>query len=266
MAVKNYLETDHLTKEYLQPFQEGIMADYNGSKPVMTVRDDEFKIKVVDGQSGDTATSSMSIVGEGDAYSANTNDFGVPVMGKDGSGNAIIIPVPLPVTDNGDSITVDGTVSITGDVNVTASDLDIRTLDHATPGDSVKIGDGTNLLEVNTDGEAGTLKSEYATEATVGVNSETIKFFPVTNLATAWGKSLLIGARGAVKVRFGLSSNGTSITTVKGVYFQDPKENYDHNIEFLSLLGDGTAAIAVGVTNLDAATSDIYWNIQYREV
>jgi hypothetical protein len=262
MAVKNYLETDHLMKDYLQPFQEDAMADFDGAKPIKTVRDDETKIKIVDGQSGDVATDVLSIVQAGDAYSAGTNDFGVPAMAKDTvSGNAVILPVPLPIDDNGSSITVD------------ASALDIRGLDYTTDNVAIKDADGDQLainsdgsLNVTTNGESGTLKAEYATEATVGVNSEIIKFFPVTNLKTAWGKTLLIGARGGVKVRFGLSSNGTSITTVKGVYFQDPKENRDHDISYLSLLGDGTAAIAVGVTNTDASTSDVYWSIQFREV
>lgn len=50
----------------------------------------------------------------------------------------------LNITDNGGSITVDGTVT------TTATDLDIRDLSHTQ--DSVKIGDGTDLLAVNADG------------------------------------------------------------------------------------------------------------------
>lgn len=79
----------------------------------------------------------------------------------------------INITDNGGSITVDGTVaatqsgtwdigtltSITNDVNIAdggnsitvdATDLDIRDLSHTQ--DSVRIGDGTDLLAVNTDG------------------------------------------------------------------------------------------------------------------
>jgi len=54
------------------------------------------------------------------------------------------------IQDGGNSITVDGTVSISGSVTVTATDLDIRDLSHTQ--DSVEIGDGTDTLAVNTDG------------------------------------------------------------------------------------------------------------------
>jgi hypothetical protein len=66
---------------------------------------------------------------------------------------------PWIIGDGGGSITVDGTVSISGDVNVTqgtspwvvsATDLDIRDLTHAS--DSIKIGDGTEFLAINADG------------------------------------------------------------------------------------------------------------------
>jgi adhesin HecA-like repeat protein len=307
------------------------MADFNGSKPVQTVRDDEFKIKIVDSASGDTATKVLNVVVEGDTFVATTNDAGIPCIAKNASGDAVILPVPLPITDNGGSLTVDGSVSITGDVNVTATDLDIRNLAFATDtvdvsgsdvsitgdvnvtatdldirnlafatdtvdvsgsavsitgdvnvtatdldirnlthaSDSVKIGDGTDFLAVNTDGSinvnvvpGGTKILDYQTSATVSVNNEVLHFYVVTDTLTFEGLKVLVGARGAVKVRVGLSSNGTSITAVKFVYFQDPKENIDHDISNLVLLGDGTAAIAIGITNLDGQTSDVYSTLQ----
>lgn len=48
------------------------------------------------------------------------------------------------ISDGGNSITVDGSVT------VTATDLDIRDLTHIT--DSVKIGDGTDFIAINADG------------------------------------------------------------------------------------------------------------------
>lgn len=67
---------------------------------------------------------------------------GTNTLAIDASGN-------IAVTQSG---TWDiGTVgSITGSVTVTASDLDIRDLSHVS--DSVKVGDGTDFLAVNTDG------------------------------------------------------------------------------------------------------------------
>ena len=70
----------------------------------------------------------------------------------------------INITDNGGSITVDGSVSITGDVNVTqgtspwvvsATDLDIRDIDAAQ--DNIAISDGTDTLAVNADGSINTV-------------------------------------------------------------------------------------------------------------
>lgn len=66
---------------------------------------------------------------------------------------------PWVIGDGGGSITVDGSVSITGNVTVdqgtspwvvSATDLDIRDLSHSQ--DSIKIGDGTDFLAINADG------------------------------------------------------------------------------------------------------------------
>ena len=48
------------------------------------------------------------------------------------------------IQDGGNSITVDGTVAISGTVTVSATDLDIRDLTHVT--DSVSIGDGGSII------------------------------------------------------------------------------------------------------------------------
>lgn len=84
----------------------------------------------------------------------------------------------INITDNGGSITVDGTVaatqsgswtvaatqsgtwtidSITNPVTVTATNLDIRDLTHVS--DSVKIGDGTDFLAINADGSINTVST-----------------------------------------------------------------------------------------------------------
>lgn len=52
----------------------------------------------------------------------------------------------LSIDDNGGSITVDGTVAISGSVTVTATNLDIRDLTHVS--DSVQVGDGTTTADV----------------------------------------------------------------------------------------------------------------------
>lgn len=247
------------------------MADFEGAKIIRTHRDNETKIILVDGASGASATKSMTITEEGVAYVGGTNDFGVVCMGKDATGESIIIPIPLPITDNGGSITVDGTVAISGSVTVTATNLDIRDLTHAS--DSVKVGDGTDFLAINTDGsinvkaaEVSGKVSDYKTTATVGVGSAILHFYVVTDTKTFIGKKLLVGAKGGVKVRFGYSADGLALTTVKGCYFQNPKENIDHSLEMLQLLGDATAAFCVEITNTDGTSSDVYSLLQGYEV
>jgi len=84
---------------------------------------------------------------------ADANAIGNPVFVNlsDGTDSiAINADGSLNVTDNGGSLTVDGTVSISGSVTVTATDLDIRDLTHVS--DSVSVGDGTDLLAINADG------------------------------------------------------------------------------------------------------------------
>lgn len=53
--------------------------DYKESQGVKTQRDNEFKTKLVDGQSGGVATKVLSVVQDGDTYSDGVNDFAIPV-------------------------------------------------------------------------------------------------------------------------------------------------------------------------------------------
>jgi len=362
--------------------EEPDMADFNGAKPVMTVRDNEFKITLVDGASGSEATNKLSVLASGDALASK---YGILVFGKDGSGNAVELPIgaagvqveasDLDIRDlafatdkvdvSGSSVTVSATdldirdlayatdsvtayqgtnpwvvsatdldirdlafatdkvdvsgsevsldaatlaalenvvvsatdldirdlafatdkVDVSGsevslnaatlaaleEITVSATDLDIRDLSHVQ--DSVKIGDGTDFLAVNSDGSInvnvtlpGGKVCDYKTSATVGVNAEVLHAYVVSSGLKFNGNSLLVGARGAVKVRFGTSSDGIALDGVKGVYFQDPKENRTHEIDCLELLGDGTKAIMIGITNLDGQSSDVYSTLQGYEV
>lgn len=76
-------------------------------------------------------------------------------------GTVSTITNPVTITDGGNIITVDGTVIISdgggsitvdGAVTVSATNLDIRDLTHTS--DSVKIGDGTEFLSIDTNGFA----------------------------------------------------------------------------------------------------------------
>lgn len=320
MSFLGYEQTNNLVEPYLEPvFLEDIMSDFDGAKPIKTVRDNDAKFILADGASGSSATKLLSIVAPAEAFGAG-NSFGIPMMVKDALGNAQILELPLairPLVFATDTVDVSGSsVSISGNVTVDATNLDIRDLVFATDkvdvsgssvtipnltfatdtvdvsgssvtvsatnldirdlthvSDSVKVGDGTDFLAINADGSinvnvkpAGGKVCDYHTSATVGVGSEVLHMYPVTNAKLFTGNSLLVGARGAVQVRFGISTDGIAASTVKGVYFQDPKENRGFEIDCLELLGDGTKAIFIGITNRDAASSDVYSTLQGYEV
>ena len=56
------------------------MAEFKEGQGIKTHRDNDVSIKIVDGASGATATSILSIVKEGDTITGGTNDFGIPQM------------------------------------------------------------------------------------------------------------------------------------------------------------------------------------------
>jgi len=102
---------------------------------------------------------------------------------------------PVPISDAGGSLTVD------------ATDLDIRDLTHVS--DSVKIGDGTDFLAVNTDGSInvvvsddipGTEISSYQTTASVAAGASTNHDYTVTALMTFTGHEVVASGSGRMKV------------------------------------------------------------------
>jgi hypothetical protein len=256
------------------------MSDFNGAKPVKTERDNEFKVTLVDGASGESATKKLSLVTSADSL---TGAYGVVVFGVDGSGNAIHIPIGaagvkveasnldirnLVFAD--DKVDVSGSsVEISNTVTIEATDLDIRALDAAQ--DSVTVHGTEGALKQDSLGRlevviptVGTKVCDFKTTATVGANSVTTHDYVVTNTKVFSGIKALVGARGAVKVRVG-TWDGTTFVP-KFAWFQDPKENHDHSVEMLSLLGDGTDAIRIEITNQDGQSSDVYSTLQGVEV
>lgn len=270
------------------------MADFNGAKPSKTIRDNEFRIQMVDGASGETATKLLSVAGVGDAISAGTNDFGVPVLGEDSSGDYALLQFGAG-----------------GGIVVEATDLDIRDLTHVS--DSVSVGDGTNIMSVSATGEAsvdfvaqsatgaavpaeavmvggsdgtnlvafsvnsagvlnvnvtevGDEVLDYQSSTVVAANTTVTHDYVVTDGDEFRGIQVLVGARGAVKVQIGLF-DGDSTFVPKYTYFQDPKENRPMPITQLRQLGDvDGAAIRVAITNLDGQSSDLYSTLEGRTV
>lgn len=110
------------------------------------------------------ATDKVDVGGSVVALDATTLAALESITVQNGSGAAAV-----NIQDGGNSITVDGSVT------VSATDLDIRDLTHVS--DSVKIGDGTDLLAVNTDGSInvkildgspGTDTNDYSTATVAG--------------------------------------------------------------------------------------------------
>lgn len=163
------------------------MSDYNSSLPIRTENAGDVIAKIADAtvtsqQLKVNSDGSINITDNGSSItvdgsvtvSATSLDIrhishtvdsikigdGVDFLAIDSSGN-------IGITDAGGSITVDGSVT------VSATDLDIRNLSHSQ--DSIKIGDGTDLLAVNSDGSinvvvtgaSGTPVNDYHTEAAV---------------------------------------------------------------------------------------------------
>jgi hypothetical protein len=384
---------------------------YDGAENVKTIRDNEFKVMLVDKNSGEAADNILSIVQPGDAIVADTNDYAVLVIGKDTSGNAQAIKMETDgtihvthpgdvnvtatdldirdltaasdsvaisdgtdtlavnadgsinavISDGGGSITVDGAVTVSatdldirdlsaaqdnvaisdgtdtlavnadgsinaiindgggsitvdgavtvsatdldirdlsaaqdnvaisdgtdtldinadgsinaviadggGSITVDAVDLDIRDLTHAS--DSVKVGDGTEFLAVNTDGSINvrvqpdtgdTDVCEYTITATAPVGTPVNHDYVVPSGEVFRGESVLVGCRSQCFIRVG-TWNGTTFTPLFS-YWQDPKENYDHNIKRLALTGDGTAAVRIEITPKDGAADDVSSTLQ----
>ena len=275
-----------------QGWETTMAGDFEGAKPVRTVRDNEFRIALVDGASGDIATKILSIVGEGDTFVAATNDLGIPAMGKTAAGAAKILPIgttgliveatnldirdltaasdSVAIKNGSNELAIDasGFIGVTdggGSLTVDASDLDIRNLSAAQ--DNVGISDGTDSLAINSDGSinvvvgaGGAEVSDYKTSAAVVKDTVVNHDYTITNAKTFGGLKVLVGGSTQLRVQVG-TWDGTTFV-VFATYFQNARENFDHNISALSFLGDGsTKKIRVAIKNLDAASA-VYSTLQ----
>jgi len=177
----------------------------------------------------------------------------------------------LSIDDNGGSITVDGTVAISGTVTVAATDLDIRALDHVTIGDSVRIGDGVETLAINADGSinvvitgsAGTPVHDYAT-ATPGAGASANNDYTV--VGTTFELSRVVwGGSGKMKVEI-LSGPVAGLVT-RAVGFSE--KDITNAIEFnpaLVVPVTSTGTVRVIMTNRQGAAVDVYSTIMGTDI
>lgn len=176
-----------------------------------------------------------------------------------------------------DSVKVgDGTdfLAISGDGEASARLGKVQGTDGATaPAESLQVAgkDGSGNLQALSVDSAGRLQvvpvqtgitdvCAFAASAVLGVHAVVTHDYVVPNGQKFQGSTVLVGARGQAFVRVG-TYNGTTFTP-KFAWFQDPKENLDHSIAKLSLVGDGVSVVRVEITNADASSSQVYSTLQ----
>lgn len=164
------------------------------------------------------------------------------------------------IQDGGNSITVDGSVT------VSATNLDIRDLNHSS--DSIKIGDGTDFLAINSDGsinvvsqdEPGTETVSYDTSAAIAGGATDNHDFLVTN----GGKLFQVIASGSGKMKIEVqvetgSATGT-FNTIGVLFNSTASPNMDLNLAKYRTIPTG-ARVRVIRTNRENQAQDVYSTI-----
>ncbi len=149
----------------------------------------------------DAATSSIAISDGTDTLAINA----------DGSINvAFAAGAEIKITDGTDDLAINADGSI--NAVVTATNLDIRDLTHAT--DSVKVGDGTDFLAVNADGSINTKSSAGAaiknSQATVTTTAAQVLASPFANRT-----EVIIQNEGTAAVYVGFDNTLTAANGIK---------------------------------------------------
>lgn len=202
----------------------------DGTNSVMDTVNDAVRVNIVAGSSSgaEFAEDSAAVSGDNgkvalvvrkDTIGSNVSTDGdYATLLQDANGRLYV-----QIHDGGNSITVDGTVSISGTVTVSATDLDIRDLTHVS--DSVKIGDGTDFLAVAADGSIAVTDNG----ASLTVDNSTLSVVGGGTEATALRVTIANDSTGLLSV----DDNGGSLTIDNST---------------LAVVGGGTEATALRVT------------------
>lgn len=161
---------------------------------------------------------------------------------------------PVPVSDAGGSLTVD------------ANNLDIRDLTHAS--DSVKVGDGTDFLAVNTDGsinvvmqeDTGTEVVNYDTTATVAAGASDNHDW--TSGAASKLYQVFASASGKMKIEIQIETAAASNTfnTIAVAFNSTSDPNMNVALSKYAAVPNG-ARVRVIRTNRDNQSMDVYSTI-----
>lgn len=191
------------------------------------------------------ADGSVNITDNGGSI---TVDGTVGVSGTvDVSGSTVTIQEPLSIDDNGGSITVD------------ATDLDVRDLSAAQ--DNVAISDGTDQLEINTDGSInvnvldsipGSEVVDYQTSSAVAKDASVNHDYTVSGGTTFYGKEAWVSGSGKLKVE--ILVNGS---TVFVGFNSTANPNIRIPLEKL-VTAAATQVVRLTITNRDNQAQDLY--------
>ena len=175
------------------------------------------------------------------------------------------------IFDGGNTITVDGSVSITGSVTVTATALDIRTITKAT--DSIQVSSNTvangptNPIYVQTV-DVGILSNEvHSYDTTASVTADTADNHDYTVSGTTFLlKEVIVSSSGGSKVEVQTGPVGTLVTIMVGFI---PKEGGTLVIPFnppREVPVTSTGTVRVIRTNRQGASQDLYSTIMGNDV
>jgi hypothetical protein len=195
------------------------------------------------------ATDSVDVSGSEVSLDAATLAALESITVQNGAGGAAV-----NIQDGGNSITVD------------AADLDIRDLTHVS--DSIKVGDGTDFLAVNTDGsinvvpleDPGTERVNYNTAATVAAGATSnhdFAFTNVTRLYQVWA-SASSKLKAEVQIETG-AATGVFNTVMVG-FNSTATPNIDLRFAKYALVPAG-ARVRVIRKNNDNQAQDVYSTI-----
>lgn len=257
------------------------MSDYNSSLPIRTQNNGDVVAKIGDAtipsqQLAVNADGSINITDNAGSITVDgTVELGATSLAalesitvQNGSGGSAV-----NIQDGGNSLTVDGTVELGAttlaaleSITVVATDLDIRDLTHVS--DSVKIGDGTDLLAVNADGSinvvisndvAGTEICAYNTSASVAAAASVNFDYTVNTAVTLIVEQAFCSGSGKVKAELKVETAAASgVYNTKFVAFNSTS----HPTIIMPIsryLKQVTGAkVRITLTNLDNQAQDLY--------
>lgn len=249
-------------------------------------------VTIQDGGNSITVDGSVSVSSVGGTVTVDINDAWAGVTGTGTESGALRVTIAtdstgvLSVDDNGGSLTIDGSVSVSsvggtvtiqdggnsitvdGSVTVSATALDIRDLDYSK--DNVEIMDSEgDALKVNDDGSinvviagtSGTRIHAYDTTVALAKDGNDDHDYTVTGGKTLLLKQVIVAASGAMKVTI-QAGPLASLVTYAVVFTSGAKPTEVITFEEpISVPSTSTGTVRVNRRNDDSQAMDVYSTI-----